>query len=401
MEAMGPSLSTPTVPLLSTLLTPLRLGPLRLRNKFLMSALTRDRCYPTNVPTDMMVEYYRQRAKGGASLIVSEGILIERQGTEWPHAPGIWSEEHIAAWKKITDAVHKEGAYMYAQLWHVGRVRHSDAPEQIASGQPIYAPSPIAARFGKFRFLPGEPPCSTPLEIQDPTEYVDMFRQAAINAKKAGFDGVEVLAGGGYLIHTFLDNTSNKRTDAWGGSVRNRARFGLEVLEVVSEVFGANRVGVKLSPASGHNDVGMPLKDTLETYSYFVSEADKLGLAYMVFIRDIDFFDPVIDGQKRGTPHDMVSSYKHLLQNSLFFLNGEFTPIPAADAIASGRADGVFFGRPFINNPDLPKRIEKGIPLTMEMDITTLYGPTDGIVKDVEALRKGYTDYPEGAEQEK
>ncbi|THU99269.1 FMN-linked oxidoreductase [Dendrothele bispora CBS 962.96] len=392
---MGPSLSTPETSLLSTLSTPLKIGPLTLRNKFMMSSLTRDRCYPTNVPTELMVEYYRQRAKGGVGLIVSEGMLIERQGTEWPHAPGIWSDEHIHAWKKITEAVHQEGAHMYAQLWHVGRVRHSDAPEQIASGEPVYAPSPIAAKFGKFRFLPGEPPCSTPLEIQDPMNFVDLYRQAAINAKKAGFDGVEINASNGYLIHTFLDHTSNHRTDEYGGSIRNRSRFGLEVLEVVSEVFGANRVGVKLSPCSGRNDMGMSLKDTLDTYTYFITEADKLELAYMVLIRHIPLLSAIIDGKERGTPHDVISSYKHLFKNSLFFLNGDYSPIEAADVIASGRAHGVFFGRPFISNPDLPKRVEKHIPLNMNVDMLTLYGPKDGIIVDVEALSKGYTDYSE------
>ncbi|KAF5356580.1 hypothetical protein D9758_008195, partial [Tetrapyrgos nigripes] len=220
---------------LSILFEPLKMGSLTLPNRFAMAALTRDRCYPTNVPTDMMVEYYRQRAKGGVGLIISEGILVEQLGTVYPHAPGIWTEEHVSAWKKITDAVHEEGSRIFAQLWHVGRCQHNDASERIASGKPIYAPSPIAARNGKFRFLPGEPMYSTPLEMSDPNEYIEIFRRAAINAKKAGFDGVEIYAGGGFLIHTFLDNTSNQRTDQWGGSAKNRARFGLEVVKAVTE----------------------------------------------------------------------------------------------------------------------------------------------------------------------
>ncbi|KAF5345692.1 hypothetical protein D9758_013035 [Tetrapyrgos nigripes] len=382
---------------LSVLFSPIQLGPLTIRNKFFMAPLTRDRNVPTSIPTDLMVEYYRQRAKGGAGLIISEATLITQQGSPWPHAPGIWSDEHLRAWKKITDAVHEEGAYIYSQLWHLGRISHIDAPEQVASGESVYAPSAVGARpdgLSKFRFLPGNPGPSTPVEIKDPRIFIEQFRLAAINAKKAGFDGVEVQTGGGFLIHEFLDKTANKRTDEWGGSVENRARFGLEVLKAVTKVFGPGRVGIKLTPTGGYNDIGMPLEDTLETFTYFITEADKLNLAYMMFPRYEEAIVEVYDGKLRGTPHDVIQTYKPLVVNSKFFTNQNYTVQEAAQHISTGKVDGVFLGTAWIANPDLPKRIQFGIPLNMSIDMGRLYGPRDGSVLSEEELAKGYTDYP-------
>ncbi|KAF5363228.1 hypothetical protein D9758_008381 [Tetrapyrgos nigripes] len=383
---------------LTALFTPLQLGPITLRNRFFMAALTRDRNVPTNVPTDLVAEHYRQRAEGGAGLIVTETTLISQQGTPWPHTPGIWSEEQISAWKKVTNAVHEEGARIYSQILHVGRINHADAPEQIASGEPVYAPSPIAARARlgfKFRFIPGEPGPSMPTEIQDPRKFIELFRQAAINAKEAGFDGVEVHAGSGFLIDQFLDNTVNKRTDEWGGSVENRTRFGLEILKTVTEVFGPGRVGMKLTPAGGINDVGMSMEDTLETFTYFITQADKLDLSYMMFVRyDEKYFAPFIDGKPRGAPHDVIQTWRPLVRNCKFFVNTSYTPQEAAEEISSGRVDGVFLGRAWIANPDLPKRIRYGIPLNEDIDVGRLYGPRDGRVLSEEELAKGYTDYP-------
>ncbi|KAF5356394.1 hypothetical protein D9758_009472 [Tetrapyrgos nigripes] len=381
---------------LSVLFTPIQLGPLTLRNRFFMAPLTRDRSIPTNVPSNLMVEYYRQRAKGGAALIIAESSLVSRQGTIWPHAPGIWSDEHVHAWKKVTDAVHEEGAYIYLQLLHVGRIAHIDAPEQIASGEPVYAPSPIRAHAGnlsKFRFLPGEPGPSTPVEIKDPRKIIEQFRNAATNAKKAGFDGVEIHAGGGFLVHEFLDNTVNKRTDEWGGSVENRARFGLEILRALTEVFGPGRVGVKLAPTGGYIDIGMPLEDTIETFTYFITEADKLNLAYMMLLRYSETMNPIIDGKLRGTKHDVIQTYRPLVRNSKFFVNQSYTPQEAAEHIATGKVDGVFLGTAWIANPDLPYRVKYGIPLS-GFDFGRLYGARDASVLSEEELAKGYTDYP-------
>ncbi|KIK59288.1 hypothetical protein GYMLUDRAFT_245363 [Collybiopsis luxurians FD-317 M1] len=370
----------------ASLFQPVQLGSLTLRNRVFMSALTRNRSVPTNVPNSVNLEHYQQRAKS-AGLIVSEGVLITRQGSEWPHAPGIWNQEQISGWKKITDVVHKEGSTIFAQLWHLGRISHPEAPEQIASGQPVYAPSAISAQGGKFRFLPGAPGYVTPTAIDDPTVLLDLFEQAAINAKQAGFDGVELHGANGYLIHQFLDSTSNKRTDNWGGSVANRSRFGLLALERVIKVFGKDRVAIKLNPAGGYNDMGMPLEETIETFSYFITEADKLGIAYITLVRYLDAFDPV----KRGTPHDVLDTYGHLIKNAHVFANGGFTGEEAAATIKAGKASGIFFGIPWITHPDLAKRLQYGKPLDNQVDFATLYGVYYG---SEEEQRKGYVDYP-------
>ncbi|KIK54934.1 hypothetical protein GYMLUDRAFT_48316 [Collybiopsis luxurians FD-317 M1] len=372
------------------LFQPVKLGPLHLRNRVFMSALTRNRAVPTNIPNNIMLEYYQQRA-GSAGLIISEGILITPQGTEWPHAPGIWSTEQVSAWRKITDVVHKEGSLIFAQIWHLGRVSHPDAPEQKAAGVPVYAPSAISARGGKFRFLPGVPGYVTPTAIDDPSTLLDLFEKAAINAKEAGFDGVELHGANGYLIHQFLDSTSNKRTDSWGGSVANRSKFGLLVLERLIKVFGKDRVGIKLSPTGGYNDMGMPLEETIETFSYFISEADKLGIAYFDLVRYVEAMDAVIEGKKRGIPHDVVEIYAPLIKHAKVFSNGGFSAEEAAAAVKDGKIEGVFFGMGWIGHPDFAKRLEHGKPLDNQLDFTTLYGK---YYVSEDEQRQGYIDYP-------
>ncbi|KAE9397979.1 FMN-linked oxidoreductase [Gymnopus androsaceus JB14] len=386
------SKTTTTAPL-SVLLEPLQLRDLTLRNRVFMPPLTRNRATPTTdgpVPNEVNVEYYRQRAES-AGLIVTEGVLITRQGTEWPHAPGIWSKQQVAGWKKVTEAVHKEGGTIFAQLWHVGRVAHPDAPEQKASGKPVYAPSAIAARGGKFRFLPDVPGYVTPTEIDDPTKILDLFEQAAINAKEAGFDGVHLHGAHGYIIHEFLDSTSNKRTDSWGGSIANRARFGLQALERVISVFGKDRVGIKLGPCGGGNDMGMPLEETIDTFSYFISEIDKLDIAFIDLLRYAPAFDEVFDGKKRATVHDVVETYAPLVKNAKLFAGAGYTPEEAAAAVQDGKLAGVFFGTLWIAHPDLAKRIEHGKPLDNQLDLTTLYGKYGATEEE---RKKGYVDYP-------
>ncbi|KAJ7151605.1 hypothetical protein C8R46DRAFT_1197937 [Mycena filopes] len=361
-----------------TLFSPLTLGSITIPNRIGMSALTRNRADVSTTPNEIMKEYYLQRAVGGCGLIVSEGTLVTRQGTEWPQAPGIWNKDQIAGWKAIVDAVHTTDTKIYCQVWHLGRASHPDAPEQITAGVPVYAPSAISARGGKFRHIPGTPGYVTPTEVEDPTTLIQLFKQAAINAKEAGFDGVELHGANGYLIHQFIDSTSNKRTDKWGGSIENRARFGLEVLKVLIEVFGAD-VAIKLSPAGGYNDMGMPLEETLETYNYFISEADKLGLSYIVLARYV---------QPRATQLDVVSSFRPVIKNTKVFSNGNFTPTEAEEFISAGTLDGVFFGIPWIAHPDLAKRAQHGKPLDNTPDFKTFYGHLDT------PAHLGYTDYP-------
>ncbi|KAF7364116.1 Artemisinic aldehyde Delta(11(13)) reductase [Mycena sanguinolenta] len=352
-----------------------------------MSALTRNRTTQT-MPNDLMLEYYVQRARGGAGLIVSEGTLITRQGTEWPAAPGLWDRSQIAGWRKITDAVHAAGSKMYAQLSHGGRANHPDAPEQVASGVPVYAPSAIAARGGKFRFIPGEPGYVVPTVLPDPTTIVAEFKQAAINAKEAGFDGVELHGASGYLVNQFLDFTSNHRTDKWGGSAANRARFAIETLKALKEVWGSD-VAIKLSPAGGHNDVGMPLPDTIETFGYLLREVEKLGLAYVALVRYNPARDPMFDGKPRGTPHDVLATFRPFLLTTPIFINGGVTPGEAESLMASGSVAGVFMGSTWISHPDVARRIKAGRPLDNVVDFAHLYGK-EGVDPAV-----GYLDYAE------
>ncbi|KAJ7062103.1 hypothetical protein C8F01DRAFT_1219851 [Mycena amicta] len=373
---------------MTTLFTPLRLGSTTIANRVGMSALTRNRASKT-VPNDIMCEYYVQRAKGGAGLIVTEGVLITRQGTEWQEAPGIWEQSQIDGWKKIVDAVHATGSKIYAQLWHLGRVSHPEAPEQIAAGVPVYGPSAISARGGKFRFLPGHPGYVTPTELSAPKTIIAQFKQAAVNAKAAGFDGVELHGANGYLIHQFLDSTSNQRTDSYGGSPANRARFALETLAALQEVYGPD-VAVKLSPAGGYNDMGMPLDETVATFGHLLQEIANLAvpLAYVTLVRYNAFTDPEIDGTPRATKHDVLETFKDYLgERTPLFVNSGVQPAEAEQLVASGAVAGVFFGLNWLTHPDLGRRITAGKALDNAPDFAHLYG-AEGVDPVL-----GYTDY--------
>ncbi|KAF9526618.1 flavoprotein NADH-dependent oxidoreductase [Crepidotus variabilis] len=371
------------------LFTPLQVGTHTIQNRIGMSALTRNRATGT-YPTELMKEYFVQRARGGNGLIVTDGILITRQGTEWQNAPGIWDEKHISGWKTVTDGVHEAGSKIYAQLWHLGRISHPDAPEQKLAGVPVYAPSAISARGGKFRFLPGQPGYTTPTELDESTiwKLIGQYKQAAVNAKAAGFDGVELHGANGYLIAQFLDNSSNHRSDQWGGSAENRARFGLEVLKVFKKVFGQD-VAIRVSPAGGYNDVGMPIDDTIETFSYFLSEADKLGLAYITFIRYSSYFDIEIDGVHRSTKFDVLETLRPFIKNAKVFLNAGVTPGEGQQYISEGKIDGIMIGFHMITHPDYANRVKNGKPL----DNVPNYQYTQRNLSD-EDWYTGYTDYP-------
>ncbi|KAF9053256.1 hypothetical protein BJ165DRAFT_849881 [Panaeolus papilionaceus] len=369
------------------LFEPLQIGDITIKNRIAMSALTRNRAVDT-YPTELMKEYYVQRVKGDVGLIVTEGILVTRQGTEWPLAPGIWDDKHVKGWKNIVDGVHEAGGHIYAQLWHLGRVSHPDAPEQILAGTPVYAPSAVSARGGIFRHIPGTPGYVTPTAVPDPRTIIAQFKQGAINAKKAGFDGVELHGANGYLIAQFLDTNCNQRTDEWGGSVENRARFGLEVLKELVSVFGRN-VAVRLSPAGGYNDVGMPLEETIATFSYFITEADKLGLAYIVLVRYSPKFDIEIDGKPRATKHDVIATLKPFVKNAKLIVNADVTAEEGEKLISEGQVDAIAIGFNYITHPDLAKRVAHGHPLDNIPDIPHLQ--TNKTSTD---FATGYTDYP-------
>ncbi|KIO32292.1 hypothetical protein M407DRAFT_67035 [Tulasnella calospora MUT 4182] len=383
-----------------SLSSPLKVGDVELRTRNIMSAMTRNRSLPVNVPNDANVEYYTQRAEGGAGLIVTEGVLVSPQGTTWPNAPGLWSKEQTEGWKKVTGSVHEAGGKIFAQLWHVGRVAHNDMPEQKKSGKPVPGPSALAARGGEGHYarygMPKEDGHSVPTPLEDPRTVIEEFKVAGANAKEAGFDGVEIHSANGYLINEFLDNTSNHRTDEWGGSPENRARFGLEIAKALVDIWGPGHVGVKISPSGGYNDMGMTLDDTLSTYNYYIKELLALNVAYITIGRYRENTDPEIDGKKRSTPHDVLESYGPLFKHAeartttKLFLNGGLNPAEANELIGSGKMDGAVFGWLWIGNPDLQTRIEKGAELVTMPDVTQLYH------SKADAPRGGYSDYPKG-----
>ncbi|WWD18328.1 hypothetical protein CI109_102778 [Kwoniella shandongensis] len=368
-----------------------QLGALTIRNKTIMASLTRNRSVPTTIPNDVNVEYYTQRAKeSGAGLILSEGTLIAQQGTEWPHAPGIWDEEHAAGWKKVTDAVHAEGNQIVAQLWHTGRVCHTDMDEQKKSGDPVWGPSNVPARGGEgtFRHLPGKPGHIVPTALPDPTYVLDQYTHAAKMAKLAGFDGVEIHSANGYLIDQFLSDIANIRTDKWGGSVENRIRFGLEAVKRAIDVWGADRVGIKLSPGGGYNDAYNSTKEgRIETFKAYITELDTLGLAYIQLSNYNEWGDPKHGGVPQGYALDMISTFGDLLKNTKFIVNGDYTAESAEKVLAETHAEAVVFGRAYIGNPDFYQRVQEGTPLNEDV-MQLYYGGKDG------DIRAGYTDYP-------
>lgn len=339
------------------LFTPQQLGSLTLKNRFVMAPMTRSRAGAGNVATDLMRTYYAQRASAG--LIITEGTQVSPQGVGYIDTPGIHSPEQVAAWRHVTDGVHAAGSVIFAQLWHVGRVSHRD----FQNGELPVAPSAIPF-VGESYTRNGRQKAETPraLEIGEIKAIVEDFRRAAENAKLAGFDGVEIHGANGYLIDQFLQDISNKRTDEYGGSIANRARFLVEITEAVISVWGKERVGVRLSPHSTFNTMGDSLPHA--TFSHAIAELNRLGVAYVHLI-----------GDKAGYFSKQV--------NGIVIANGGYDYQSATQAVSANTADLVAFGIPFIANPDLPERFKQHAPLN-KADHATFYGGD----------AKGYTDYP-------
>jgi len=352
------------------LFTPIRIGDIELKNRVVMAPLTRNRASRgTDAPNDLNVEYYRQRA--GAGLIVTEGTQVSQQGQGYVWTPGMYSDAQIAGWRKITDAVHAEGGKIIAQLWHVGRVSHvSLQPGQQA---PV-APSPLLAKT-KTYIESGFAEVSQPRELalSEIPAIIGDFVKAAENAKAAGFDGVEIHGAHGYLIDQFLRDDSNKRTDAYGGSIENRVRFAIEVVEAVAGVFGKGRVGIRISPVSPANDARD--SDPQALFTHLVTRLNDTGIAFI----------HVVEGATREARDYLPFDYKALRQafKGAYIANNSFNRELAIEAVESDAADAVAFGRLFIANPDLVERLEADAPLN-EPDVATFYGGD----------AKGYTDYP-------
>ncbi|MDX1961860.1 MAG: alkene reductase [Pirellulales bacterium] len=356
---------------MSNLLTPCRLGIIELPNRMVMSPMTRSRSGEQGIPTELNATYYRQRASAG--LIVAEGTQVSPQGIGYPLTPGIYSQEQVAGWKLVTKAVHDAGGRIFLQLWHCGRVSHSF----FHNGKLPVAPSPIAINGKTLQFrgdggVPFEVP--RPLEISEIPDVVDQYRQGAKNAKEAGFDGVEIHGAFGYLPDQFLQDGTNRRQDEYGGSVENRARFLLEVTAAAVEVWGADRVGVKLSPSNTYNE--MRDSDPVGTFTHAVSALSKMGIGY------VHIMEASASDLRHGGKAIPVSVFRPYFEGTLI-VNQDYDQAKAEAVLARGDADLVSFARLFLANPDLPNRFAKRAALNTP-DPTTFYGGDE----------KGYTDYP-------
>jgi len=350
------------------LFTPITVGPLELPNRLVMAPLTRNRAAEGDVPYELQEKYYEQRASAG--LIITEASPICPQGIGYPRTPGIYSAAQIAGWKRVTDAVHAKGGHIYLQLWHVGRISHPSL--QIDGALPV-APSTIKPE-GMAVTYQGLQPFVTPraLALDELPGIIACYRQAAENAKQAGFDGVEVHGANGYLLDQFLRDGSNQRSDEYGGSLENRARLLLEVTDTVADVWGGDRVGVRLSPINPFND--MRDSDPETTFNYVAGQLNRFGLAYL----------HVVEGAI-GAASDQPCDFAKLRNSfkGLYVANGGYDKRRANDAIGTGHADLVSFGALYIANPDLAERFACDAALNTP-DPDTFYGGDE----------HGYTDYP-------
>jgi len=346
------------------LFLPYQLGDIELNNRLVMAPMTRSRAVERSVPNPLAAIYYAQRASAG--LIVTEATQVSPQGVGYVRTPGIHSAEQVIGWRKITEAVHGAGGKIFLQLWHVGRVSHPD----FHGGELPVAPSAIAAE-GQVFTAHGPQPMVTPraLALGELPGIVEQFRKGAENAKAAGFDGVELHGANGYLLDQFTRDGSNQRTDAYGGSIENRARLPLEVTEAVIGVWGADRVGYRISPKAAYNS--MSDSNPIGTFSYLAERLSGLGIVYLHVV------DPVGDGDKR------VSLLLRRRFAGSYIVNGGFGLDSADAAIRDHEADLVAFGTPFLANPDLPKRYRIKAPLNTP-DQATFYAGEDN----------GFTDYP-------
>lgn len=350
------------------LFSPYELGPITLKNRMVMAPLTRNRAQPNNVPGASAARYYSERA--GAGLIVTEATQISAGAQGYVFTPGIHSDEQIEGWKKVTAAVHEKGGRIFLQLWHVGRISHPD----FNNGALPVAPSAIAPRNMTAHTFSGPKaiPAPRPLELDEIPQIVEDFRQAAENAKAAGFDGVEVHGANGYLLDQFLEDSTNQRNDAYGGSVANRARLLLEVTEAVTGVWGIERVGVRLSPGGTFNDMGD--SNPKETFSYAIRALSGMHLAYLHLIEP-----------RAGHGQDTslnATLFRPLFSGTLIAAN-DYTLERAQKTLAEGSADLIAFGRLFLANPDLVQRFRLGAPLNAP-NPETFYSQGDA----------GYIDYP-------
>ncbi|MFF5865036.1 alkene reductase [Pseudomonas sp. NPDC012596] len=347
---------------MTTLFDPITLGDVQLPNRIIMAPLTRCRADEGRVPNALMAEYYVQRASAG--LILSEATSVTAMGVGYPDTPGIWNDQQVRGWNNVTKAVHGAGGRIFLQLWHVGRISH---PSYLNGELPV-APSAIQPKGHVSLVRPiTEYPTPRALESEEIADIVEAYRSGAENAKAAGFDGVEIHGANGYLLDQFLQSSTNQRTDRYGGSLENRARLLLEVTDAAIEVWGAGRVGVHLAPRADSHDMGDA--NRAETFTYVAQELGKRGIAFIC--------------SREKEADDSIGPLIKAAFGGPYIVNERFDKASANAALASGRADAVAFGVPFIANPDLPARLAADAPLN-QAHPETFYakGPV------------GYIDYP-------
>lgn len=360
------------------------LGPYRLKNRIVLPPLTRSRSsQPGDVPNALMAEYYAQRT--GAGFMVTEGTQIEPRGQGYAWTPGIYSQAQVEGWQQVTQAVHQKGGIIFAQLWHVGRVSHTSLQP---NGDAPVAPSAIAAdavsvfiETGPGEGALAEPSQPRELSTSEVEDLVQMYAEAARNARQAGFDGVEIHSANGYLVNQFISEHTNKRTDKYGGSLENRLRFLREVVQAVSEVMGKDKVGVRFAPLFESTDedrvyLGLVESDPKHTYLTAIAMLQELEIAYLS-LAEADW-DNAPD-----LPQDFYQAVRASFKGTIMYA-GKYTAQKASRILEAGYGDIFGFGRPFIANPDLPERIRQGWSLN-PVDPSSMYGGT----------KVGYTDYPE------
>jgi N-ethylmaleimide reductase len=351
------------------LFEPYKLGPITLPNRLVMAPLTRNRALAGLVPNPLAVEYYGQRASTG--LLVSEATQVSQQGQGYQDTPGIYSKEQVAGWRKVTDRVHERGGRIFLQLWHVGRISHVSLQQ---NNQAPVAPSAIRAKGKTFvggTFADVSEPRA--LTLQEIPGIIESFKKGAANAMAAGFDGVEVHGANGYLLEQFAKDGTNKRTDAYGGGIENRAKLMLEVAKAVAAEAGPNRTGIRISPVTPANDISDSNPQPL--YDYIVDQLSALKLVY------IHVVEGATGGPRDVAPFDYGSLRKRF--KGAYIANNGYDFDLANKVLAANEADLIAFGKPFISNPDLVERLKRGAPLN-EWDKATFYG----------GGAKGYTDYP-------
>ncbi len=355
---------------MTTLFDPLQAGELLLPNRILMAPLTRARASRAHVPTPRMASYYAQRASAG--LIISEAIPISVQGAGWPYSPGLWNDEQVLAWQPVTKAVHDAGGLILAQLWHMGRLVHP----AMSGAQPVSASATTAP--GDAHTYEGKQPHveARALSSEEIGSIVSDYAIAARNAIRAGFDGVQIHAANGYLIDQFLRDSTNLRTDNYGGSVENRVRLLGEVTKAVADAIGPGRTSVRVSPNGEVN--GVIDSDPAPLFTEVARQLDKIGIAFL------EVRDGRADATFGRTDQPAVSGEIRSSFGGVLVLNGEYDAAEAELAVETGRADGISFGRPYIANPDFAHRVRKGLPLAQPLPMSTWYSQDD----------EGYADYP-------